>query len=632
MYHMSTKLHSALRLTALLCAMLLCVGAWAPAVAAGPLAQGTDGAITWSLTAGTLIINGDGAIPDYTEQKPAPWHEHRDSILTLQLGSGITAVGTMAFYECAALRTVYLPDAVQTVGNMAFSGCERLSSVHLGRVTAVGDYAFSRCFALADAMLPATLTTIGAYAFYRCESLSYLRIPAAVTSIGSSAFAYCDGLVWVDIVAPLTALPEWCFYGCRRLTMLSVPATLTEVGDSAFTRCDALTTVYHDGDDAARDALSGSIAESLPGFTVSQMSSANDLPPTVTDKETTSNDTARQEITTQVTHQQDVTIRVEQTVTTPVTDGIPADKPETMDTVIYGTIENEAGWDTVMDAIYQQIDETTSFEIDYGDGSTVQAEITLRQDMPLSGEWLNSLAGRDVVVSIITPNGSRWSINGAHIKGYEFEKSYELSYTLTPCEDVPDTIRNVIGTAPSWWLEFHSAFAFPVTVDLFLDSYATYQHATLYENLRDGTLTKLQTSRIDGDGLASFRLAVINATTRYLVSMNIAGTSYNDVMVSDDDVVDFRPLEEQYEFSEPRGFMGMTMQEFTHFLLTIGAVFAVVVVALILFFVIRGKRKAKLAAIRAKVMGTDALDEYDAPKKAKSTAKPKKKPTKKDQE
>lgn len=613
MSRFATKLHSSLRLTVLLCALLLCAALWMPTVAAGPLAEGADGDIVWSISSGVLTVKGDGAIPDYTEDTPAPWHEHRDSILSLSIGGGITAIGRMAFYECAFLRSVHLPDSVRTVGDMAFAGCESLISIRLGRVTSVGRYAFSRCFALADAALPSTLTTIGEYAFYRCESLSYVSIPEAVTAIGSSAFAYCEGLLWADIAAPLTALPEWCFYGCRRLTTLSVPATLTEAGDSAFTRCDALDVVYHGGDDAARDAFGSSVAESLPGFTVSQMSSSADAPSSVTDKETVADDASMQEITTEITQKGDVTVRVEQTVTYPVTGGTTVGAPDRMNSVIHVTLDRESEWDAVIDAIRQQVDLTTSFEMNYGDGSSVQAEVTLGSDMPLSGDWLSSLVGRDVVVSIITPNGSRWSINGLHIKGYEFEKSYQLSYTLTPCgDDLPDGIRNVVGTAPSWWLSFDSAFAFPITVELFLDSYATYQHATLYERLPDDTLFKLQTSRIDDGGCVSFPLSVINTTTRYLVSMNIAGISYNDVMVpGGDDVVDFRPLDEQYEFSEPRGFMGMTMKEFTRFLLTIAGVFVGVVAVLVLFFVIRSKRKAKLAAIRAKVMGTDALEEYD---------------------
>jgi hypothetical protein len=615
MRRFTSKLH---RIAAMVCALLLLCALCAPAVSARSLAEGTIEQLEWDLTNGILTIRGEGAIPDYTERNPAPWHKHRESILRLDLDYGITAIGSMAFYECTALVSVDLPLSVKTVGDMAFAGCESLMMVRLPKVTSLGRYAFSRCFALSQATLPDTLATIGDYAFYRCESLAYIRIPASVKTLGGSAFAYCSGLLRVDVGASIAALPEWCFYGCERLTALVLPAAVKTAGDSALTRCDALDTVYYDGTDAERQTLSETIAQSLPGFTVSQLSSTSAVSPDVEHKDVIVEGDTSQEITTEITQKEDVVIRVEQTITSPVTDGAVVGDPERFDSTIHVSFGNEAGWDTLMDTIRDQIDDKTSFESNYGEQAPVQAQVTLQNNkLPLSGAWLNDLAGRDVIVTVTVPDGSRFTINGTHIAGYEFEESYRLSYSLKPETNPAEDIRNVVGTATCYWLSFDSAFAFPITVDVLLDPYAINQNATLYEKVPNANLLKLQSVRVDESGYVSFRLRNINTSTRYLLAVNVAGTPPHEILVPDQvpGVEDFVPLDEKYAFSEPRGFFGMTMGEFTRLVLTVVGVFVGVVLVLALFLIINSKRKAKIAAIRAEVMGTDTLAEYDSAKK-----------------
>lgn len=621
------------KLTALLCALLLCVLSVAPAVSAAPLASGNIGPLKWSLSGGTLSISGQGVIPNFTEYDPAPWYAHRESILRLELSNGIMLIGSMAFYDCTALVTVELPVSVRTVGDMAFAGCESMTTIQMPRVTALGRYAFSRCFALTNVMLPDTLGYMGDYCFYRCGSLPYIRIPASVKSMGHSAFAYCTSLLRADVEAPLSELPEWCFYGCERLQAVTLASATKTVGDSAFTRCDSLSTVYHGGTDADREALSGSIAESLPGFTVSQTAPATDVPPVVTNKDVVTEGNTMQETTTEITEKEDTVIRVEQTVTYPVTDGVTSGEPTDLDSTVHVTINGEKGWDTALDEIRDQINDVTSFESDHGEQDPVRAEITLQSNLPLTGGWLSNLAGRDVIVSVTTPDGSRFTIDGQHIVGYEFEESYQLTYSLIPCEHLSDADRAVVGTAPCWWLSFHSAFAFPITVEVFVDSYAPHQDTTLYEKLPDDSLLKLQSAKINSRGYAAFRMAVINTTTRYLLALNAFHIPPDEVLAPDDtdDLAEFLPLDERYSISEPRGFMGMTMKEFTGLVLKVVGAFVAVVLVCVLFFVIRGKRKAKIAAIRAKVMGTDALEEYNSPKKAKSFRELTK-PSKKDKE
>lgn len=601
-----------IRLTALLCALLLCAALCAPSVAAAPLAEGKAGALRWTLHNGTLSIQGQGAIPDYSEHDPAPWDDHRDSILRLELSSGITAVGAMAFHDCTVLTMVYLPNTVTTVGEAAFAGCESLTTVHLSKVSVLKDYAFSRCFSLRNVTLPDTLTTIGGYAFYRCSSLNYISIPASVTTIGSSAFAYCSALLRVDVAAPLSALPEWCFYGCERLQTLTVPASVTAAGDSAFTRCNALNTVYHAGNDDQRRQFTEAVTDSLSDFTISHVAPPSDTPPAVTDKEVVVEGDTMHEITTEIKQEGDTVIRVEQTVKTPVSDGNATEKPTGFDSAIHATLDDDKGWDDLMAEIGDQINDKTSFESDYGEQGPVRAEITLPTDVPLSGEWLEGLAGRDVAVTITSPEGSRFTIQGKDIAGYSFEKNYSLHYTLTPCDNLSEEEKRIVGPAVCYWLSFRSAFAFPMTVEVLLDPYAVHQNATVYEKVPDVVLQKLQTARVDTRGYAAFRLAVINTTTNYLVAMNVADIPTGEIVApkEDDKVVEFGPLSDRYTITDIRGFLGLTMSEFTTLVLVVGGIFVGIVLLIVVIIMVMGKRKAKIAAIRAEVFG----NEVPAPK------------------
>ena len=87
-------------------------------------------------------------------------------------------------------------------------------------------------------------------------------------------------------------------------------------------------------------------------------------------------------------------------------------------------------------------------------------------------------------------------------------------------------------------------------------------------------------------------------------------------MPSDTDgVAELLPLDERYAFSDVRGWLGLTMQEFTKLVLTVGGIIVGVILVLVLVVVIRSKRKAKIAAIRAEVMGTDLNEEIKKERK-----------------
>ena len=87
---------------------------------------------TWRIVAGTLYIEGNGDINDYTPTRnPAPWTANADQITSIHIGDGITGVGTYAFFTMTSVRSIELPATIRRLGNNAFQRCTSLTSLKL---------------------------------------------------------------------------------------------------------------------------------------------------------------------------------------------------------------------------------------------------------------------------------------------------------------------------------------------------------------------------------------------------------------------------------------------------------------------------------------------------------------------
>ena len=258
--------------------------------------SGTCGdSLTWLMdNDGVLTISGSGKMTDYTYGARAPWAQYRKQVTKIVLESGVTSIGSYAFYECTGLTNltipngvesiggnafeictgltgVAFPDSVTSIGETAFSGCTSLTGVLLPeRVTRIGGSAFESCSALTSVTIPEGVTSIEEGTFYNCTGLTYvgipknvtsigrsafencaglteLIIPAGVTSIGSYAFEDCTGLTELIIPADVTSIGSYAFKDCTGLTELTIPAGVTSIGTGAFNGCTALTDIYYDG-------------------------------------------------------------------------------------------------------------------------------------------------------------------------------------------------------------------------------------------------------------------------------------------------------------------------------------------------------------------------------------------------
>jgi hypothetical protein len=175
---------------------------------------GTVGPLSWGIDGdSTLTISGYGAIPNYDTTALAPWHEFPDDIIKIVIDSGVTGVGTNAFYGCALLDSITIPATVTSLGDSVFIGCQNLVSIDVDSTntayssedgilfnkqkTVIHTYPAGKPETRYN--LPATVASIGSLAFAGCSSLDSIAIPSLVTSLGRYAFANCTGLTDVAV-------------------------------------------------------------------------------------------------------------------------------------------------------------------------------------------------------------------------------------------------------------------------------------------------------------------------------------------------------------------------------------------------------------------------------------------------
>ncbi len=214
--------------------LIILLGVLLPSKAAAAEAtSGTWGDLYWKYSQGELTISGNGPMEDLLSLYDSPWAHLSESVHTLQLQEGITAIGDCSFTNFTKLATVRLPDSLTRIGVAAFSGCSNLTWI------------FNSELVMA---IPDNVKTIDIGAFANCTGLTALNLGMGVEYIGPSAFSDCYHLCQVTLSPRLTTLDNYAFYQCQSLTELTFPDTLSSIGDRAFYGCAELTLLRFTGD------------------------------------------------------------------------------------------------------------------------------------------------------------------------------------------------------------------------------------------------------------------------------------------------------------------------------------------------------------------------------------------------
>lgn len=201
------------------------------------------------------------------------------------------AVGSSAFENCTALKTLVIPESVTSIGENAMKGCSALADLtlpfigngadklFLGASFGAADYtqnleyvpsslrtltvpcpeelpvgAFYECKDLVTLNLKGNLKTVSEKAFYRCRRLKYLNIQhegyTGISSIAAYSFGYCAALGEIQLDEAVNELPDGAFYSCSSLRTVRVggqenvlPATHTDIGTAAFAYCESLPSI-----------------------------------------------------------------------------------------------------------------------------------------------------------------------------------------------------------------------------------------------------------------------------------------------------------------------------------------------------------------------------------------------------
>ena len=154
---------------------------------------------------------------------------------------------TLVAYPMAKTATAYVvPDGVTTIAYSAFGNCVYLTNVTLpSSLTSIVTCAFEGCTNLVSITLPNGLTEMGVNAFSGCSTLASITIPNSVTSIGANTFKECAQLKSVVFQqnSSCTSIGESAFYNCSILESITIPSSVKTIGANAFFQCSNLQSV-----------------------------------------------------------------------------------------------------------------------------------------------------------------------------------------------------------------------------------------------------------------------------------------------------------------------------------------------------------------------------------------------------
>ena len=169
---------------------------------------------------------------DYFRTSPAPWYSMRNSITSIVVESGVTAIGYGAFRELTEVETVTLPESLKTIGEYAFLGCSKLLSIAIpSEVNEIGTYVFDECTALIaidvngnnlvyksvnGVLFDKSGKTLIRYAAGKTND-TYV-IPGNVSSVGCSAFASSNNLKNIILSKNVIAIEYRAFYNIDSIT------------------------------------------------------------------------------------------------------------------------------------------------------------------------------------------------------------------------------------------------------------------------------------------------------------------------------------------------------------------------------------------------------------------------------
>ena len=159
-------------------------------------------------------------------------------IKAVRLGSGITTIGSYAFYY-SGVRYVTIPNTITAFGTYAFEYANNLRTVIIPKnnsLTEIKTYDFAYCSSLQMVSIPTNITSIGTYAFYSSASFNTIVLPSSITTIGNNMLQACYCIASAIIPPNVTSIGNASFrylYGAGEYHVL--PKSPPTAGTDLFT-------------------------------------------------------------------------------------------------------------------------------------------------------------------------------------------------------------------------------------------------------------------------------------------------------------------------------------------------------------------------------------------------------------
>lgn len=240
--------------------------------------SGTCGdGLTWALGADSvLVITGSGEMADYGASgvSAAPWNAQAAAIKAINLGAGVSKLGTYAFAGCTNVKAMYadattppamtdansvsglpngMPVYVPTGSVDAYKAADNWESMNIQGMIAHGKCGDNLTWTLTAAP-DTTLTISGTGAMWHASEASTNFAPwygyhnniksivmnEGVANIGASVFRYCQNMTSLSLPSTLTRIDAYAFFMCRSIESITIPEGVTYIGSSAFSNCHSL--------------------------------------------------------------------------------------------------------------------------------------------------------------------------------------------------------------------------------------------------------------------------------------------------------------------------------------------------------------------------------------------------------
>lgn len=189
--------------------------------------------------AGSWSSNAESYLLRFSDGADTRNKVYQNAIQKVEIGDGVTSIGSYAFYNCYSLTSVTIPAAVTSIGSYVFQYCFSLSAISIpDGVTAIGNNEFHDCYMLSAIMIPDSVTAMYNNAFRNCYSLPSVTIPNGVTTIGTNILRDCRSLSAITIPNGVTSINNSMFYNCygiRYYDFTAATAVPTLSNTDAFT-------------------------------------------------------------------------------------------------------------------------------------------------------------------------------------------------------------------------------------------------------------------------------------------------------------------------------------------------------------------------------------------------------------